>query len=110
MFGHFQDRRPYQCKPKELLNYDLPLELLNSNDAFNNRWLHVTLDAVLLPNGRSYEYTTIRRDSVGVAAVVLNGATSSCWSRNTAILWARLPINFPAVLTPWGGSGRVHPA
>ena len=47
-------------------------ELLNSTDAFHNRWLHVTLDTVRLPDGHSYEYTTIRRDSVGVAAVVLN--------------------------------------
>ena len=47
-------------------------ELLNSTDAFRNRWLHVTLDTVRLPDGQSYEYTTIRRDSVGVAAVVLN--------------------------------------
>ena len=49
-----------------------PWELLSSNDAFHNRWLHVTLDEVLLPDGQSYEYTTIRRDSVGVAAVVIN--------------------------------------
>ena len=49
-----------------------PWELLDSNEAFHNRWLHVTLDEVLLPDGQSYEYTTIRRDSVGVAAVVLN--------------------------------------
>ena len=49
-----------------------PWELLSSNEAFHNRWLHVTLDAVRLPDGQSYEYTTIRRDNVGVAAVVLN--------------------------------------
>ena len=49
-----------------------PWEQLESVVAFHNRWLHVTLDAVRLPNGQTYEYTTIHRDSAGVAAVVLN--------------------------------------
>jgi ADP-ribose pyrophosphatase len=49
-----------------------PWEQRESVVAFHNRWLHVTLDTVCLPNGQTYEYTTIRRDSVGVAAVVLN--------------------------------------
>lgn len=46
--------------------------LLESRDAFRNRWLHVTLDTVQLPDGMTYEYTTIRRDAVGVGLVVFN--------------------------------------
>lgn len=49
-----------------------PWQILAVRDGFRNRWLHVTLDTVRLPNGHIYEYTTIRRDTVGVAAVVLN--------------------------------------
>lgn len=49
-----------------------PWELLNSTEAFRNRWLHVTLDTVRLPDGQAYEYTTIHRDVVGVAAIVLD--------------------------------------
>lgn len=49
-----------------------PWKQIESVDAFRNRWLHVTLDAVRLPDGQTYQYTTIRRESVGVAAVVLN--------------------------------------
>lgn len=51
-----------------------PWTLLASQDAFRNRWLHVTLDTVQLPDGRSYQYTSIRRHSIGVAAAVLNDA------------------------------------
>jgi ADP-ribose pyrophosphatase len=49
-----------------------PWQLIDSAEAFRNRWLHVTLDTVRLPDGQTYEYTTIRRDSVGVAALVLD--------------------------------------
>ena len=30
-------------------------ELVESREAFRNRWLHVTLDTVRLPDGRTYE-------------------------------------------------------
>ena len=50
-----------------------PWKVLDSQDGFRNRWLRVTLDRVRLPNDDAYEYTTIRRESVGVGAVVLNG-------------------------------------
>ncbi|MCS6843682.1 MAG: NUDIX hydrolase [Caldilineales bacterium] len=49
-----------------------PWQIVASREAFHNRWLHVTLDTVRLPDGQLYEYTTIRRDKVGVAAVVFN--------------------------------------
>jgi ADP-ribose pyrophosphatase len=74
-----------------------PWELRESVVAFHNRWLHVTLDAVRLPNGQSYEYTTIRRDSVGVAVVVLN-------ERNQVLLEReyRHPIGEVAFQLPGG--------
>ncbi len=50
-----------------------PWQLIASRDGFRNRWLHVTLDTVRLPDGQAYEYTTVRRESAGVAVVVLNG-------------------------------------
>ena len=48
-------------------------QTLASHDGFRNRWLHVTLDTVRLPDGQTYEYTTIRRDKAGVGVIVLNG-------------------------------------
>lgn len=49
-----------------------PWQLLATRDGFRNRWLHVVLDSVRLPDGNIYEYTTIRRDKAGVAVAVLN--------------------------------------
>ena len=49
-----------------------PWQLLDTRDGFRNRWLHVTLDTVRLPDGATYEYTTIRRDKPGVAVAVIN--------------------------------------
>jgi ADP-ribose pyrophosphatase len=49
-----------------------PWKLVSRQDAFRNRWLHVTLDTLQLPNGQAYEYTTILRAQVGVAAAVLD--------------------------------------
>ena len=49
-----------------------PWKLVDRRDAFRNRWLHVTLDTLRLPNGQAYEYTTILRKQVGVAAAVLD--------------------------------------
>ncbi len=49
-----------------------PWQIIASQEAFHNRWLHVTIDTVQLPNGQLYDYTTIRRDKAGVAAVVFN--------------------------------------
>ena len=50
----------------------LPWQLTETRDGFRNRWLHVTLDTVRLPDGQTYEYTTIRRDKAGVAVAVIN--------------------------------------
>jgi hypothetical protein len=36
-----------------------PWTFLASQDAFRNRWLHVTLDTVQLPDGRSYQYLSL---------------------------------------------------
>ncbi len=49
-------------------------ELVDSREAFHNRWLHVTLDTVRLPDGRTYEYTNVHRDVAGVGIVGLNAA------------------------------------
>lgn len=47
-------------------------EELHSAEAFHNRWLHVTLDTVRLPDGLTYEYTTIRREVEGVGVIGFN--------------------------------------
>lgn len=49
-----------------------PWQIIASQHVFHNRWLQVTVDTVQLPTGQIYDYTTIRRDKAGVAAVVLN--------------------------------------
>ena len=49
-----------------------PWQKLSSRSVFGNRWLHVTVDDVRLPDGRTYEYTTIRRPLAGVGVVVMN--------------------------------------
>ena len=49
-----------------------PWPIIASQEAFHNRWLHVTIDTVQLPTGHVYDYTTIHRDKAGVAAVVFN--------------------------------------
>ena len=49
-------------------------ELVESREAFHNRWLHVTLDTVRLPDGRTYEYTNVHREVAGVGIVGLNAA------------------------------------
>ncbi len=45
---------------------------VSSTEAFHNRWLHITLDTVRLPNGQTYEYTTIRREVQGVGVIGFN--------------------------------------
>jgi ADP-ribose pyrophosphatase len=50
-----------------------PWQLLASRTGFRNRWLHLTLDTVRLPNGQTYEYTSIHRREAGVAVAVLDG-------------------------------------
>jgi ADP-ribose pyrophosphatase len=49
-------------------------EEIGSTEAFHNRWLHITLDTVRLPDGQSYEYTTIRRQVEGVGVIGFNAA------------------------------------
>lgn len=49
-------------------------QLVASREAFHNRWLHVTLDTVRLPDGRTYEYTNVHREVAGVGIVGLNAA------------------------------------
>ncbi|MBK6429208.1 MAG: NUDIX hydrolase [Anaerolineae bacterium] len=49
-------------------------QLVDSRDAFQNRWLHVTLDTVRLPDGRTYEYTNVHREVAGVGIIGLNAA------------------------------------
>lgn len=51
-----------------------PWGQVSSVAAFHNRWLHVTLDTVRLPNGQTYEYTTIRREVEGVGVLGFNAA------------------------------------
>ena len=75
----------------------LPWQLTETRDGFRNRWLHVTLDTVRLPNGASYEYTTIRRDKPGVAVAVLNPAGQLLLEREY-----RLPVGEVIYQLPGG--------
>jgi ADP-ribose pyrophosphatase len=45
---------------------------LESRTLFHNRWLQVAVDRVLLPDGRLYDYTVIRRDRHGAAVFARN--------------------------------------
>jgi 8-oxo-dGTP pyrophosphatase MutT (NUDIX family) len=42
--------------------------------AFQNRWVTVAVDQVLLPTGQSYEYTRLKPAGVGVAVLGFNAA------------------------------------
>lgn len=48
-------------------------EEVSSTEAFHNRWLRITLDTVRLPDGQTYEYTTIRREVEGVGVIGFDG-------------------------------------
>lgn len=49
-----------------------PWRCLNSRTAFTNRWVRVNVDDVALPDGRTYEYTVLRRDRHGAAVLAFN--------------------------------------
>lgn len=49
-------------------------QLVASQDAFRNRWVHVRLDTVRLPDGRLYEYANLRRDVPGVGIIGFDAA------------------------------------
>lgn len=51
-----------------------PWQLVDSRDAFRNRWLRITLDTLRLPDGRTYEYTNVHRDAPGVGIIGMNAA------------------------------------
>ncbi|MCW5860843.1 MAG: NUDIX hydrolase, partial [Caldilineales bacterium] len=50
-----------------------PWRRLRSHTAFQNRWLRVDIDQVELPNGRSYDYTVLRRPQHGAAVLACDG-------------------------------------
>lgn len=45
---------------------------LSSQTAFQNRWLRVDIDQVELPDGRSYDYTVLRRPQHGAAILAFD--------------------------------------
>ncbi len=49
-----------------------PWRCLHSRTAFANRWVQVNIDDVALPDGRSYEYTVLRRHQHGAAVLAFN--------------------------------------
>jgi 8-oxo-dGTP pyrophosphatase MutT (NUDIX family) len=49
-----------------------PWQSVNTNEIFRNRWLGVNLDTVLLPGGRSYEYTLVVPPAAGVGVIGFN--------------------------------------
>ncbi len=49
-----------------------PWPRLRSHTAFQNRWLRVDIDRVELPNGRSYDYTVLRRPQHGAAILAFD--------------------------------------
>ena len=49
-----------------------PWRCINSRTAFSNRWVQVNVDDVALPDGRTYEYTVLRRDRHGAAVLAFN--------------------------------------
>ncbi|MEI2688526.1 MAG: NUDIX hydrolase [Anaerolineae bacterium] len=74
-----------------------PWQPIETRDGFRNRWLHVTLDTVRLPNDRSYEYTTIRRDKPGVAVAVIDAQDRLLLEREY-----RLPVDEVIYQLPGG--------
>lgn len=74
-----------------------PWQLIETRDGFHNRWLHVTLDMVRLPNAAHYEYTTIRRDKPGVAVAVIDGQGRLLLEREY-----RLPVDEVVYQLPGG--------
>ena len=83
-----------------------PWTLLESEDVFRNRWLHVTLDRFRLPNDREYEYTTIRRDAAGVGVMLLNEQNRLLLEREF-----RPPVNEVLLQIPGGlTNGDEDPA
>ena len=47
---------------------------IESRRLLKNRWMEVYVDRVELPNGQLYDYTLIRRNADGVAALVFDDA------------------------------------
>lgn len=51
-----------------------PWAQLSTTIAFQNRWLTVAVDQVLLPTGRSYEYTRLEPAGIGVGVIGFNAS------------------------------------
>lgn len=49
-----------------------PWRRLHTHTAFQNRWLQVDIDQVELPDGRSYDYTVLRRPQHGAAILAFD--------------------------------------
>jgi 8-oxo-dGTP pyrophosphatase MutT (NUDIX family) len=49
-----------------------PWQTLDTRTVFQNRWISVLLDDVLLPDGRRYEYTRLAPAGIGVAVIGFN--------------------------------------
>ena len=45
---------------------------LESHTAFQNRWLSVLIDSVVLPGGATYEYTRLAPAGIGVGVIGFN--------------------------------------
>jgi ADP-ribose pyrophosphatase len=51
-----------------------PWQTLSTQIAFQNRWLKVAVDEVVLPTGRHYEYTRLEGSGTGVGVIGFNAA------------------------------------
>ncbi|MCO6449929.1 MAG: NUDIX hydrolase [Caldilineales bacterium] len=56
------------------MEFPRPWKLLENATAFANRWIQVDVDRVELPDGRSYDYTVIRRQQFGAAVWAVDDA------------------------------------
>lgn len=54
------------------MNEPQPWKTQATRRAFANRWVKVALDDVVLPDGRSYEYTRLEPAGIGVAIIGFN--------------------------------------
>lgn len=79
-----------------------PWQPIETREGFRNRWLHVTLDTVRLPNGHTYEYTTIRRDKAGVAVAVINAQGQILLEREYRLPVDQVVYQLPGGLTDSG--------
>jgi 8-oxo-dGTP pyrophosphatase MutT (NUDIX family) len=50
----------------------LPWQTQRTSSVYSNRWIGVSVDSVVLPDGRHYEYTRLEPAGIGVAVIGFN--------------------------------------